>query len=91
MSGVLILGKACVRYSLPSAIRFVVEGEGQRQPVASMPGVERLSIDLLVEAAREGLLPMWASLRPRGGKLDDCTVVAAYLVPVDAAAGEEEG
>ena len=32
---------------------FVVEGEGQRQPVASMPGVERLSIDLLVEAARE--------------------------------------
>ena len=30
---------------------FVVEGEGQRQPVASMPGVERFSIDLLVEAA----------------------------------------
>lgn len=32
---------------------FVVEGEGQRLPVASMPGVERLSIDLLVEAAAE--------------------------------------
>jgi porphobilinogen synthase len=32
---------------------FVLEGAGQREPVASMPGVERLSIDLLVEAARE--------------------------------------
>ena len=31
---------------------FVLEGEGQREPVASMPGVERLSIDLLVEEAR---------------------------------------
>jgi porphobilinogen synthase len=30
---------------------FVLEGEGQREPVASMPGVERVSIDqLLVEA-----------------------------------------
>ena len=32
---------------------FVVEGSGQRQVVQSMPGVERLSIDLLVEQARE--------------------------------------
>ncbi|CCG08656.1 porphobilinogen synthase [Pararhodospirillum photometricum] len=32
---------------------FVVEGEGVREPVTSMPGVDRLSIDLLVEAARE--------------------------------------
>ena len=32
---------------------FVLEGEQQREPVASMPGVERLSIDLLVEEARE--------------------------------------
>lgn len=32
---------------------FVQEGTGQRTPIASMPGVERLSIDLLVEAARE--------------------------------------
>ncbi|MGE5503201.1 MAG: porphobilinogen synthase [Actinomycetota bacterium] len=31
---------------------FVVEGSGVRQAVASMPGVERLSIDLLVEAAQ---------------------------------------
>ncbi|MBM3565759.1 MAG: porphobilinogen synthase [Alphaproteobacteria bacterium] len=32
---------------------FVVGGSKVRQPVASMPGVERLSIDLLVEAAAE--------------------------------------
>jgi porphobilinogen synthase len=32
---------------------FVLEGRGQREAVPSMPGVERLSIDLLVEAARE--------------------------------------
>lgn len=32
---------------------FVLEGEGQREAVASMPGVERLSIDLLVELAGE--------------------------------------
>ena len=32
---------------------FVIEGEGQREAVASMPGVERLSIDLLVEEARQ--------------------------------------
>ena len=32
---------------------FVLEGQGQREPVASMPGVERKSIDLLVEEARE--------------------------------------
>jgi len=32
---------------------FVVEGTAQRQAVQSMPGVERLSIDLLVEEARK--------------------------------------
>jgi len=32
---------------------FVVEGVGERQSIASMPGVERRSIDLLVAAARE--------------------------------------
>lgn len=31
---------------------FVLEGEGQREAVPSMPGVERLSIDLLVEEAQ---------------------------------------
>ena len=32
---------------------FVVEGKGERQAIASMPGVERRSIDLVVAAARE--------------------------------------
>ena len=32
---------------------FVLEGEEQREAVASMPGVERLSIDLLLEQAGE--------------------------------------
>ena len=32
---------------------FVAEGAHVRVPVASLPGVERLSIDLIVEAARE--------------------------------------
>jgi len=32
---------------------FVTEGEGRRTPVAAMPGVERLSVDLVAEAAAE--------------------------------------
>ncbi len=32
---------------------FIIEGEKTREPIASMPGVERMSLDLLVEAARE--------------------------------------
>ncbi len=32
---------------------FVLEGSGQREAVASMPGIERLSIDLLVAEAKE--------------------------------------
>jgi porphobilinogen synthase len=32
---------------------FVIEGNATREPVASMPGVERLSVDLAVEAAEE--------------------------------------
>jgi porphobilinogen synthase len=35
---------------------FVVEGKGERQAVASMPGVERLSIDLVVSAAKEAAM-----------------------------------
>ena len=31
---------------------FVVEGESRREPVASMPGTDRLSVDLLVEEVR---------------------------------------
>ncbi|WP_163558084.1 porphobilinogen synthase [Halomonas sp. NO4] len=32
---------------------FVLEGENRREAVPSMPGVERLSLDLLIEEARE--------------------------------------
>lgn len=32
---------------------FVLEGENQRESIASMPGIERLSIDLLVAEVRE--------------------------------------
>ena len=32
---------------------FVLEGRGRREAVPSMPGIERLSIDLLLELARE--------------------------------------
>ena len=32
---------------------FILEGQGQREPVASMPGVERVSIDQLLIEARE--------------------------------------
>ncbi|HWA69525.1 MAG TPA: porphobilinogen synthase [Rhizomicrobium sp.] len=32
---------------------FVIEGENRREAVASMPGVERLSVDLVVAAAKE--------------------------------------
>jgi porphobilinogen synthase len=34
---------------------FVIEGENRREPVSSMPGVERLSVDLVVNAAREAV------------------------------------
>ncbi len=34
---------------------FVLEGENQREPIPSMPGVERLSIDLLIEQAAEAV------------------------------------
>ena len=34
---------------------FVLPGEGQRQSVASMPGVERLSVDLLLAVAEQAL------------------------------------
>lgn len=32
---------------------FIVEGQKQRQPIAALPGIERLSIDLLLEEAAE--------------------------------------
>ncbi|MGI9520182.1 MAG: porphobilinogen synthase [Hyphomicrobiaceae bacterium] len=34
---------------------FVAEGTDKREPVASMPGVHRLSVDLVVEAAEEAM------------------------------------
>ncbi len=57
---------------------FVIDGEKQRQPVSSMPGVDRLSIDLLLEEARGAFdlgIPMLAlfpnldqSLRTENGE-----------------------
>jgi len=32
---------------------FVLDGKGQRETVPSMPGIERLSVDLLIEEARQ--------------------------------------
>ena len=32
---------------------FVIEGKAKREPVASLPGVQRLSIDQIVDAAHE--------------------------------------
>ena len=32
---------------------FVIEGENKREAIASMPGVERLSVDLIVQAAQD--------------------------------------
>lgn len=32
---------------------FVLDGEGQREAIPSMPGIERLSVDLLIEEAAE--------------------------------------
>ena len=34
---------------------FIIEGSGDREPIPSMPGVSRLSIDLLVEAAHQAV------------------------------------
>ncbi len=34
---------------------FLIEGENKREPIDSMPGVERLTVDLAVEAAKEAV------------------------------------
>ncbi len=42
---------------------FVLEGEQRREAIASMPGVERLSLDLLIEEAKQAValgIPMMA-------------------------------
>jgi len=32
---------------------FVIEGQGRREPISSMPGIDRISLDLLLEEATE--------------------------------------
>ena len=54
---------------------FVLEGQGQREAVASMPGVERRSIDLLVEEA---------------GRAWDLGIPAVALFPVTPASAKSE-
>jgi porphobilinogen synthase len=54
---------------------FVLEGSGQRETVASMPGVERLSIDLLVDEA---------------GELHELGVPAVALFPVTPPAAKSD-
>ena len=55
---------------------FIVEGAGERQPVASMPGIFRLSIDELLREAKEitalGIpaLALFPSLGDQGKSLD---------------------
>ena len=55
---------------------FVLDGENRREAVASMPGVERLSIDLLLQEAEE-----WVALG----------IPALALFPVVDAAGKTWG
>jgi len=82
---------------------FVCEGENLREPVPSMPGVERLSIDLLVEAIGEavslgipavGLFPATAAEK----KTPECeeavnpgNLVCRAVRAVKAAHGEKIG
>ena len=63
---------------------FVIEGGGAREPIKSMPGVERLSIDLLLDAAHEahalgiGMIALFPNL-PATMRTDD----AAYAWDAD--------
>ena len=54
---------------------FVLEGEQQREPVVSMPGVERLSIDELLQEA---------------GEVHSLGIPAIALFPVTPASGKSE-
>lgn len=40
----------------------------------------------IMEAAAAGVLPIWRRWQPRGGKLDDCTVVVVFAEPAQAPA-----
>jgi len=55
---------------------FVIDGENKREAISSMPGVERLSVDLLVAAAKEAVslgIPVIALFpqTPAGLKTED--------------------
>ena len=54
---------------------FVIEGQGQREAIGSMPGVERLSIDLLIEEA---------------GRAEQLGIPAVALFPVTPATAKSE-
>ncbi len=55
---------------------FVLEGERQRETIESMPDIERLSIDLLLEEAK---------------KISDLGIPAIALFPVVGAPGKSDG
>lgn len=60
---------------------FVLEGSQQREPVPSMPGVERLSIDLLCELAQEAValgIPAFALFPVVGQEHKSLLAEAAY-------------
>lgn len=60
---------------------FVLEGENQRQPVPSMPGVERLSIDLLCALGEEAValgIPAFALFPVVGAAEKSLLAEAAY-------------
>ena len=60
---------------------FVLEGNGQREPVPSMPGVERLSVDYLVELGRKAValgVPAFALFPVVGQEQKSLLAEAAY-------------
>ena len=62
---------------------FVLEGEQRREAIQSMPGIERLSIDLLVEQAKEAMelgIPAFA-LFPVVNPEDKCLLAEAAYDP----------
>src|SRR5690554_7323950 len=62
---------------------FVLPGQGQREQVPSMPGVERLSIDLLVEECKEIAalgIPAVALLDRKSTRLNSSHVSSSYAV-----------
>ena len=60
---------------------FVLEGSGERETVTSMPGIERLSIDLLIEQAKEAVdlgVPAFALFPVVGQEHKSLLAEAAY-------------